>query len=434
MTSIQSGKEEKMSPQRRMEKIPFRELEEIQQRRLRHLVKWAYEKTSLYRRKFDEVGLKPKDIQKVEDLKKVPLTGYLEDFVKTSLSDKLAVPIEEVKEVSSTSGTLSGFTQPFMMTKKEAKAYYQNEARMRAICGVTASDVVQVLTGFECCRNAYYYLGSTVLMDHAGRRNMDHQIRLTQVMGVTVLEHLPSHVLLYFERAKQLGIDIKKTKLRMVVGVGEGWAEAYRKKVEQEYGIPFKSAYGLVETSVLAAECLRGGGMHTAMDNFIIEVIDPETGKNLASGEEGELVITPLNNIAMPLIRYRTGDVGSIVPYKRCKCGNTHHKISLVRGRVSQFIKVSGKRILPMDIEEIVAVTPGLGDEYQIILDSPGELRRLKVKAEVRPETQNQEAVRKRTEETIRKSLGIESEVELVPLGTIGRSLFKAQRIIKMYQ
>jgi phenylacetate-CoA ligase len=271
-------------------------------------------------------------------------------------------------------------------------------------------------------------------MDHAGRRNMDHQIRLTQVMGVTVLEHLPSHVLLYFERAKQLGIDIKKTKLRMVVGVGEGWAEAYRKKVEQEYGIPFKSAYGLVETSVLAAECLRGGGMHTAMDNFIIEVIDPETGKNLASGEEGELVITPLNNIAMPLIRYRTGDVGSIVPYKRCKCGNTHHKISLVRGRVSQFIKVSGKRILPMDIEEIVAVTPGLGDEYQIILDSPGELRRLKVKAEVRPETQNQEAVRKRTEETIRKSLGIESEVELVPLGTIGRSLFKAQRIIKMYQ
>lgn len=423
-----------MPSPRGIEKTSLKELKEIQNRRLRHLVKWAYERTGLCRRKFDEAGLKPKDIRNVEDLKRAPLTRYLEDFVKTSLSDKLAVPIEEVKEVSSTSGTLSGFTQPFMMTKKEAKAYYQNEARMRAICGVTASDVVQVLTGFECCRNGYYYLGSTVLMDHAGRRNMDHQIRLTQVMGVTVLEHLPSHVLLYFEKAKQLGIDIKKTNLRMVVGVGEGWAEAYRKKVEKEYGIPFRSAYGLVETSVLAAECPEGGGMHTAMDNFIIEVIDPETGKNLAPGEEGELVITPLNNIAMPLIRYRTGDVGSVIPYQRCKCGNTHQKISLVRGRVSQFIKVGGNRILPMDIEEIVAITPGLGDEYQIIVDSPGELKRLKIKAEIRPETQNREAVKKEMEEMTRKNLGIEIEVEFVPLGTLARSLFKAQRVIRTYQ
>ena len=423
-----------MPSPRRIEKAPLKELKEIQTRRLRHLVKWAYERTGLYRRKFDEAGLKPKDIRNLEDLSKVPLTRYLEDFVKTPLSDKLAVPIEEVKEVSSTSGTLSGFTQPFMMTKKEAKAYYQNEARMRAICGVTTSDVVQVLTGFECCRNGYYYLGSTVLMDHAGRRNMDHQIRLTQVMGVTVLEHLPSHVLLYFEKAKQLGIDIKKTKLRMVVGVGEGWAEAYRKKVEKEYGIPFRSAYGLVETSVLAAECPEGGGMHTAMDNFIIEVIDPETGKNLVPGEEGELVITPLNNIAMPLIRYRTGDVGSVIPYQRCKCGNTHQKISLVRGRVAQFIKVGGNRILPMDIEEIVAITPGLGDEYQIILDSPGELKRLKIKAEIRPETQNQEEVKKEMEEIARRHLGIEVEVEFFPRGTLGRSLFKAQRVIRTYQ
>jgi phenylacetate-CoA ligase len=423
-----------MPSPRRIEKTPLKELKEIQNRRLRHLVKWAYERTGLYRRKFEEAGLKPKDIRNVEDLKKFPLTRYLEDFVKTPLSDKLAVPMAEVKEVSSTSGTLSGFTQPFMMTKKEAKAYYQNESRVRAICGVTPADVVQVLTGFECCRNGYYYLGSTVLMDHAGRRNMDHQIRLTQVMGVTVLEHLPSHVLLYFERAKQLGIDIRKTKLRMVVGVGEGWAEAYRKKVEKEYGIPFRSAYGLVETSVVAGECQVGGGMHAVMDNFVIEVIDPETGKNLTPGEEGELVITPLNNVAMPIIRYRTGDVGSLIPYERCKCGNTHQKISLVRGRVSQFIKVGGNRILPMDIEEVVAITPGLGDEYQIIVDSPGELKRLKIRAEIRPETQNREELKKEMGEMARRKLGIEIEVELVAVGTLGRSLFKAQRVIRTYQ
>jgi len=416
-----------------LENIPLSQLKEIQERKLRHLVRWAYERTGLYRRKWDEVGLKPKDLRKVEDLKKAPLTRYVEDFVKTPISDKLAVPLNEVKEVSSTSGTLSGFTQPFMLTKKEARVYYQNEARVRAICGVTPSDVVQVLTGFECCRNGYYALGSTVLMDHAGRRNIDHQIRLTQVMGVTVLEHLPSHVLLYFERAKQLGIDIRQTKLRLVVGVGEGWADAYRSKVEAEYGVPFRSAYGLVETSVVAGECSEGEGMHTVMDNFIIEVINPETEENLMDGEEGELVITPLNNIAMPLIRYRTGDVGSVLPYKLCKCGNTHQKISLVKGRASQFIKVSGRRILPMDIEEVVALMPVLGDEYQIILDHPGELEKLNIKAEIRPEIQNAESVKKEMEEMIRKNLGIESEVELVPLGSLGRSLFKAQRVIKAY-
>ena len=395
-----------MSWKREMEAMPQSQLKQIQERKLRHLIKWAYERTELYRRKWDEAGLKPKDIRKVEDLKKAPLTKYVEDFVKTPIPDKLAVPLDEVKEVSSTSGTLSGFTQPFMLTKREAKVYYQNEARARAICGVIPSDVVQVLTGFECCRNGYYYLGSTVLMDHAGRRNIDHQIRLTQVMGVTVLEHLPSHVLLYFERAKQLGIDIRQTKLRMVVGVGEGWAEAYKRKVEAEYGVPFRSAYGLVETSVVSGECPEGGGMHMVMDNFIIEVIDPETGENLIPGEEGELVITPLNNVAMPLIRYRTGDVGSLIPYEPCKCGNKHPKISFVRGRVSQFIKVRGRRILPIDVEEVVAITPGLGDEYQIILDRPGELEMLKVKAEIRPD-QNPEDMKKKMEETIQKDLGI---------------------------
>jgi len=116
--------------------------------------------------------------------------------------------------------------------------------------------------------------------------------------------------------------------------------------------------------------------MHSLMDNFVIEVINPETGESLLPGEVGELVITPLNNIAMPLIRYQTGDVGSLIPHEPCKCGNTHPKISLVKGRVGQFIKVSGKRILPMDIEEVVAIIPGLGDEYQIILDHPGELKR----------------------------------------------------------
>jgi phenylacetate-CoA ligase len=169
-------------------------------------------------------------------------------------------------------------------------------------------------------------------------------------VGVTVIEHLPSLVLRYFERAKELGIEIKQTELRMIVGVGEGWAEAYKKKVEEEHGVPFLTSYGLYEFGHIATECEQRQGMHIIGDQFIVEVIDPETLQVLNAGQEGELLVTTLMADAMPLIRYRTGDVGSLLPYEPCPCGRTHPKISMVKGRVTQIFEIRGKKLLPIDI------------------------------------------------------------------------------------
>jgi len=400
--------------------------------KLLEMVTWAYDHSALYKRKFDQYGVKPGDIKTREDISKLPLTDYFEDYCQTNVEEKLAVPMEKVKVVSSTSGTLSGFTQPVLMTEHGWAEYVNAEARARWMFGVRPDDVVQVLSGFACCERGYERLGAMTLHGHAGRRVLDHQINLAKVMGVTVLEHLPSLVLQYFKRAEELGIDIRSTRIRLVSGIGEGWANAYKKKIEKEYDVPFRTFYGSME-AVGAAECEYGGGLHILCGAGIYEVIDIETQKPCGPGEEGELVVTPLHNKAVPLIRYRTGDVASRLPYEPCPCGRTHPKLSMIRGRVSQIIRVGGKRLFPIDIEEVVATLQELGNEYQIIIDSPGELSHIKVKVEAIGERKNEGALKSRVEQAFNQSLGVDTDVEILSPGTIERTIFKAQRVIKTF-
>ena len=418
-----------------IETMPVDGLRKLQEERLQALVARAYEKTALYRRKFDEAGVKPQDIKTIDDLKKLPLTEYLKDFCQTPLSEKMVVPLEEVKVYASTSGTLSGFTQPIPFTRNDFEKFLDGEGRVRWTMGIRPSDVIQLLHGFHCCPiGIYNRLGATLVLGHSGRGNMDYQLGLIPAMGVTVLEHLPSLVLRYFERASEIGIDIRQTRLRLVFGVGEGWAESYKKKVVAQYGVPFRTCYGAAETPYGAVECEFGGGMHIFGDYSIVEIIDPETGKPLGPGEEGEVVVTYIGGETVPFIRYRMGDVARLLPYEPCPCGRTHPKLSMVKGRVAHITKVAGKRIMPIDVEEVVAATLGLGDEYQIVVDKPGELDKLKLKVEYRPEVGDLGALRNQVEEALYRALGIESEVELVEMGSIGRALFKVQRLITTYK
>jgi phenylacetate-CoA ligase len=293
--------------------------------------------------------------------------------------------------------------------------------------------MVQNLSGFTCQSRIDEALGAAVIREHVGRGNLDQQIILAHQMNVTVLMHLPSLVLQYFDRAAELGIDIKKSKLRLVIGAGEPWAESYRKKIEAEYGVIFRNIYGVAQAGELAGECEHDDGMHYNADLYFLEIIDPETKEVLELGEEGELVVTSFFRKAVPRIRYRTGDITKIMPYKPCPCGRTSPKISAVKGKLASLINVGEKRFFPIDVEEVIGSIPELGREYQIILDKPKEQERLKVNVEYKPEVKELAAVRSRVENQIGQSLGVESEVGLVPLGSIGRALFKAQRVVAKY-
>ncbi|MEW6034431.1 MAG: AMP-binding protein [Chloroflexota bacterium] len=419
-----------------VETLPPKKLRRLQGERLQQLVQHAYEKTALYRRKLDEAGVKPGDIKGLDDLQKLPVTDDVKDIRGRPFAEKLAIPLNRVKMFHSTSGTTTGIPEAVPFSARDVKVFFYGEARGRWTLGARPWDVVQVLTRFDCCHWGYKTMGATMVMLSAGRYNTDQQIHLTRAAEVTVIEHMPSLVVKYFERAKELGIDIRDTKLRMVSGVGEALAETSKRKVEERYGIPFMTLWGSVELGVAAVECEVRNGMHIFADLTLIEVVDPETLKPLPPGEDGELIVTPLWGDAMPLIRYRLGDVAHILPYQPCPCGRTLPRMSYVKGRASQIVNVNGRKILPLDLEEALARTEGLAPDYQIVVDKPGVLPRLKVKAEYLPASKDLARLKARTEDNIGEVLGVKSEVELVPQGYISAATttFKAQRVVKTYK
>ena len=417
-----------------VEALPLEELQKLQKERLQKAIEWAYEKTNFYHRLFENADIKPSDISTIDDLSKIPFTTDIEVAVDIPLKDRVAVSDEEIHMYHSTSGTV-GAVVPIPFTQKDEEAFLkEGEARARWTMGVRPSDVVQVLTRFDCCSLGYRELGAASVLMSAGRYNTDHQIRLTKETGVTVIEHMPSFLLSYFERMEELGIKVGETKLRMASGVGEGWAESYKKRVERRFGIPFMTLYGAVEISpFFAAECEVRNGMHINADQGILEVVDPETGLPLTEGEEGEIVVTMFQREAMPLIRYRVGDLGRIMPYEPCPCGRTLPKMSYVKGRVSQRISIGGKKILPIDVEEVVAGFDDLENEFRIICEKP-EMDILKLRVEHRDGVKGLTSLKGKIEEALFNELGLNAEVDMVSRGSLDRVTFKAQRVERLYQ
>lgn len=416
-----------------IETMPLDEMRKLQGERLQELAASAYEKTSLYRRKFDEDAIKPTDIRTVDDIRKLPLTDDIKDIRGKHLSERITVSEDKIERFNSTSGITTGIPELIPFDKEDTDTLLDGEAQARWMIGVRPRDVAQVLTNYDWCLMGYERLGATFLLLNSGRYMLNSQISLTKSSGVTVLEYMPSLLPKYFEQAREMGIDIRETKLRMVVGIGEPWAESYKRQWEVQYGIPMMTLWSLMEFGTVAAECESREGMHIFSHLHILEVIDPETGNPLPDGEEGELVVTPLLYHTMPLIRYRTGDIGKILPYKPCSCGRMLPRMEMVKGRLSQVVNVTGKRILPLDVEEVIANIEGLTSEYEIIVDKPGVLDRLRVKIEYKPDVNDLGALKSHIEEAFYQNLGVEGEVELLPAGNIIRAGHKAQRLARTY-
>ena len=414
------------------ETMPYNELRKLQEQRLQELVAYAYERTKFYQNKFDEAGVKPSDIHTLDDLKKLPLIED-DDIRNAPLEDKLSVPLSEVHQCCSSSGT-TGFPEPLALTRNDFDiACIDSVARLEWTMGVRPTDLVQHLMGLPCLNLVSKVMGARTMGEQAGRGRMDNQILLGKMMGITVLETMPSIALQYFERAKEIGTDIRKTAIRLVVGIGEGIAESVKKKAAEEYGSVFRDYYAASTAGELASECESGGGLHIVADRIIMETINPDTQQILEPGKEGELVVTNLIRRAIPRIRIRISDVASILPYEPCICGRTHPKMSKVRGRIVQIIDIKGKKFFPIDVEEVLGTVPELGYDYQIIRDKP-KPDRLKLKVECQPHAQDLRSLSGRVEEALYHGLGVESEVELVPMGGISRVLFKAQRVITTYK
>lgn len=416
------------------------QIRQIQARKIKKIINYAYRNVPVIKRKFKDAGISPEAIKTVDDVAKVPFTTK-EDFARNYPFGLMAVKPEKVVRIHASSGT-TGKPKVVYYTKKDIETWTRLMARLYDCAGVTNKDIVQNMYGYGLFTGGlgFHYgaerIGAMVVPAATG--NTKRQIMLMKDFGTTVIACTPSYALYLCEAVKAEGLDPKKD-LRLRIGLfgAEPWSEEARKKIQETFGLLAIDCYGMSELygPGVACECPEQNGLHVWGDEFYIETINPETGEVLEEGKEGELVITMLNREAMPILRYRTRDLGRVI-WEECECGRAHPRIMRIKGRSDDMLIIGGVNVFPSQIEHVLLQIPELAEFYQIVV-THDKLDRLNVQVELKPEVAqdknyNLEKLKSNIESDLLSVLSIHANVELMQPGTLPRTEGKAKRVLDL--
>jgi phenylacetate-CoA ligase len=421
-----------------IETMPRADIQKQQLQKLKEIVKYSYENSKFYRKKFDAVGLKPGDIKRLSDIVKIPFT------VKSDLKDNypygmVTTKPEEIVEIHASSGT-TGNPIVGAYTKNDMDVWSELMARCMYTSGSRPSDIIHVSYGYGLFTGGLgmHYgiqkLGARVVPASGG--NTERQIKLMKDLGATVLACTPSFAVYLAETMVKAGLDPRKElKLKRGIFGAEPWSNQIRKRIEDDIGLEAYDIYGLTELCGpgVSIECKEHDGLHVWEDHFIVETINPDTGEQVAPGEEGELVFTTLTKKGMPMLRYRTRDISKLVTEK-CKCGRTHTRMMRVTGRSDDMLIIRGVNVFPSQIEYCVMCYPELAAQYLIVVDRPGALDTFVVKLELSEKAAANPKVDTNTlkrdiSNRIQVVTGISAEIEIVKPGELPRTEGKAKRV-----
>ncbi len=424
--------------QKEIETMPRAELEKMQSERLVWQVKRMYEKVELFRMRMDEMGLRPEDIHGIEDLHKLPFS-YKKDLRDYYPYGLFAVPMKDIRRVHASSGT-TGKQIVVGYTDNDLDMWADCFARMLIATGADENSFVQVsyglglFTGGFGAHDGAVRIGATVIPISAG--NTQRQIQTMIDFGATVLCCTPSYALYLGETIAEMGV---KDQLKLKAGIfgAEPWTEEMRAQIEEKLGLKAYDIYGLSEIMGpgVSYECDCQCGMHVCEDNFIPEIIDPDTCEVLPAGAQGELVFTTITKEGFPLIRYRTRDICSL-NYEVCKCGRTHVRMNKPQGRTDDMLIIRGVNVFPSQIEEVLLkVGDGVTPNYQIVVDRENNTDTFLVNVEMSEQLFSDgikaiEKLEKNITEMLKSMLGIAPKVKLVNPKSIERSEGKAKRVI----
>lgn len=423
------------------ETLPREALEALQLKRLQQVLRRVYSNVGFYKKSFDKAGVTPDDLKTLDDLKWFPFT------TKQDLRDNypfglFAVPMSNIVRLHASSGT-TGRSTVVGYTKRDIDTWAGLLARCLVAADLTKNDIIHNAYGYGLFTGGLglHYgaekLGASVIPMSGG--NTKRQLMILQDFGPTAICCTPSYALNLAEQGRAMGIDMRSLNLRVGIFGAEPWSNEMRDEIEDALNIKAMNIYGLSEIMGpgVSMECSEAReGLHVFEDYFLVEIINPETGAVLPSGERGELVFTTLTKEAVPLIRYRTRDVSSLNPAP-CRCGRTFHRMDRVMGRSDDMLIIRGVNVFPSQIEAVLVAIEGLEPHYQLIVDREGTLDTLEVQVEV-TESQfanaDQVKVLQKLERLIVKDmkdyLGITAKVKLVEPRSLGRSEGKANRVI----
>ena len=418
-----------------LETMPRKELERLQVKKLKKTIEIAL-KSDLYGKRLGELGLTPDDFNSVEDIRKIPFT------TKADLRDNYPFGLvggnmDNAVRIHSSSGT-TGHPTVVAYSKHDIDSWANMIARSMYMVGCRNSDFFQNSSGYGMFTGGLGFqygaerLEATTIPAAAG--NSKRQIMFIKDFGTTCLHAIPSYAIRLAEVFQDEGIDPRSTKLRTLFIGAEPHTDEQRRRIERLLGVKAYNSFGMTEMNGpgVAFECKEQAGMHIWEDNYIIEIVDPDTLEPVPDGQIGEMILTTLDRDMMPILRYRTRDLTRIIPGD-CKCGRTHRRIDRIKGRTDDMFIIKGVNVFPMQIEKILVQYPGLGSNYLITLSTEDDNDILTVEVELdNMETDIYPELQKMTKDiqrSLKDEILLTPRVKLVKKGSLPVSEGKAVRV-----
>ncbi|MDR1422527.1 MAG: phenylacetate--CoA ligase [Coriobacteriales bacterium] len=429
--------------QAEIETMRREELEALQLERLKATAQRCYQDIPFYRQAFDDAGVRPADLQSLDDLRRLPFTTK-QDMRDAYPFELFAIPVNDgrVQRLHASSGT-TGNATVVGYTQNDIDVWGDTFARAIAQVGGDEHSILQVSYGYGLftgglgAHEGGIRMNSTILPMSSG--NTKRQVQMMHDFGVDILACTPSYALLIADTAIEMGYHpATEFKITGAICGAEPCSEGMRREIEEKLGVVLVDIYGLSEVMGpgVSCECQHQDGLHVAEDHFIIEILDPDTLEPVPDGEWGEVVFTTLSKECSPLIRYRTRDISRILPGV-CRCGRTLRRMDRVTGRTDDMLIIRGVNVFPNQFQEVLASFPEVTSYYQIILTSDGPLDHVILKVETVPEfdfdeIRRIEDLQRRINAELKSNLQVSVEVKVVEPKSIERSEGKAKRVFDL--
>ena len=421
--------------QAELETMPREQLEQLQAEKLRQTITICLQ-SPFYKRVLGERGITPDSIKTIDDVRCLPFT------TKQDLRDNypfglVGGDMKDAIRIHSSSGT-TGHPTVVAYSRHDIESWANMIARNMYMVGCRDTDVFQNSSGYGMFTGGLGFqygaerLGATTIPAAAG--NSKRQIMFIRDFGTTCLHAIPSYAIRLAEVFHEEGIDPRSTSLHTLFIGAEPHTEEQRRRIERLLGVKAYNSFGMTEMNGpgVAFECKEQNGMHLWEDNYIVEIIDPDTLESVPDGEIGEMVLTTLDRTMMPILRYRTHDLTRIIPGD-CPCGRTHRRIDRIKGRTDDMFIIKGVNVFPMQVEKILVQYPGLGSNYLITLDTENDNDVMTVEVEldglntdVYPELQR---MTKDIQRALKDEILLTPRVRLVKKGSLPQGEGKAVRV-----
>ena len=413
------------------------ELVALQIERLRRTIRLVYDRVPHYREKFEAAGVHPDDLRRLSDIEAFPFTTK-DDLQENYPFGMFAVPIEDIVRLHASSGT-TGKSTVVGYTRSDIETWALLIARSLRAAGCRATDKIHIAYGYGLFTGGlgFHYggerLGATVIP--AGGGFTERQVQLINDLRPDIIAVTPSYMLAIADEFERQGLDPAECSLRTGIFGAEPWSESMRGEIERRMKLDALDHYGLSEAvgPGVAQECLNTkDGLTIWEDHFYPEIIDPESGRTLPDGQEGELALTTLTKEGMPVIRYRTRDLTRLLP----GAGRAMRRIARIKGRSDDMLIIRGVNVFPSQIEAVLIQEERLAPHYVLEVRRDGPLDKLDILVESRAEfagrlsLDEQAALARRAQHLIKSFVGVTATVRVVEAGSIERSQGKAKRVI----